>query len=282
MRTVKQVSVLTGVSVRTLQFYDEIGLLKPAQITGAGYRLYDDKALERLQQILFLKELDFTLKEIRGMLDHPQFDRAAALKKQRELIALKRDRLDRLLELLDKLMKGEQCMDFKDFDLSEYFRALAAFKETHPEAIEKRMGTLERFDEMLLDLKSREDEIAALAVKEYGSIETFTEAMEKNLRRFLEDGPTIAPKEASGLIEKTELLTRRLTADLSRDASSPEVQEMVGELIAFVDECNRGIEMGENYWGILAGAYLENPSYIEVTNRKYGQGASRLIGLAIR
>ena len=62
MRTVKQVSAITGVSVRTLQFYDEIGLFKPTRITDAGYRLYDDNALEILQQILFFKELDFTLK----------------------------------------------------------------------------------------------------------------------------------------------------------------------------------------------------------------------------
>ena len=63
MMTVKQVSVLTGVSVRTLQFYDEIGLLKPTQMTESGYRLYDESALEVLQQILFFKELDFTLRK---------------------------------------------------------------------------------------------------------------------------------------------------------------------------------------------------------------------------
>ena len=93
MMTVKQVSVLTGVSVRTLQFYDEIGLLKPTQMTESGYRLYDESALEVLQQILFFKELDFTLKEIKVIMENPQFDKKAAFEKQKELIRLKRDRL---------------------------------------------------------------------------------------------------------------------------------------------------------------------------------------------
>lgn len=86
MMTVKQVSVLTGVSVRTLQFYDEIGLLKPTQMTESGYRLYDESALEVLQQILFFKELDFTLKEIKVIMENPQFDKKAAFEKQKELI----------------------------------------------------------------------------------------------------------------------------------------------------------------------------------------------------
>ena len=71
MKRISQVAKLTGVSVRTLQYYDEIGLLKPTELTPSGYRLYDDDALQTLQQILFLKELDFPLKEIREILENP-------------------------------------------------------------------------------------------------------------------------------------------------------------------------------------------------------------------
>lgn len=71
MRTVKEVSNLTGISVRTLHYYDEIGLLKPSVLTEAGYRLYDDKALETLQQILFFRELDLPLKQIKLILENP-------------------------------------------------------------------------------------------------------------------------------------------------------------------------------------------------------------------
>ena len=74
MKTVKQVSQVSGVSVRTLHHYDAIGLLKPTAVTEAGYRLYDDAALARLQNILLYRELEFPLKEIKAILDHPEFD----------------------------------------------------------------------------------------------------------------------------------------------------------------------------------------------------------------
>lgn len=143
MRTVKQVSVLTGVSVRTLQFYDEIGLFKPTQVTDTGYRLYDDASLEILQQILFFKELDFTLKEIKIIMDNPQFDKVEAFKKQKALIQMKRDRLNGLLSLLEELEKGEKIMSFTEFDMSNYFQALDEFKKTHIDEIVKRFGGID-------------------------------------------------------------------------------------------------------------------------------------------
>ena len=112
MKSISQVAKLTGVSIRTLQYYDEIGLLKPSELTVAGYRMYDDNALQTLQQILFFKELGFPLKEIKEILEKPDFDRIAAFKKQKELFLLKRDRIDRLIQLLERLEKGEQCMSF--------------------------------------------------------------------------------------------------------------------------------------------------------------------------
>lgn len=114
MRSVSQVTQLTGVSARTLQYYDKIGLLKPSNHTTAGYRLYDDEALQKLQQILFFKELGFKLTEINHFISHPDFDKKAAFKKQKELLLLKRNRTDRLIQLLHRLEKGEHCMSFKE------------------------------------------------------------------------------------------------------------------------------------------------------------------------
>ena len=282
MMTVKQVSVLTGVSVRTLQFYDEIGLFQPTEMTEAGYRLYDEHALEVLQQILFFKELDFTLREIKVIMENPQFDKKAAFEKQKELIRLKRDRLNGLLELLDKLIHGEACMDFKEFDMSEYFQSLGEFKATHTEEIIRRLGSMEQFDKLFGDLQSQEVEIAEAAVRQYGSIENFTKAMKENFQNYLSEGPVISETEVDGIMEKTELLTKRLTADLTRDPSSAEVQAAVSELIAFCEESNRGIDMGENYWLLTAEAYQSNPMYLEVNDRKYGEGASKFIGSAIK
>lgn len=282
MMTVKQVSSLTGVSVRTLQFYDEIGLFKPTSVTQAGYRLYEESALEELQQILFFKELDFTLKEIKAIMGNPQFDQAAAFQKQRALIQMKRDRLSALLELLDKLIKGEKCMDFKGFDMSAYFTALSEFKRTHSDGILRQLGSVERFDEMIADLKAHEDEIAEMAVRQYGSLDAYTKAMQKSFESFLTQGPPIAESEVSGMIQKTEEITKRLTADLTRDAASEEVQQIVREWILFTESCNKGTDMGKNYWACTAEAYDTKPEWIEINDRKYGEGASRFIASAIR
>ena len=215
MRTVKQVSSLTGVSVRTLQFYDEIGLFKPTEVTDAGYRLYDDASLEILQQVLFFKELDFTLKEIKEIMDNPKFDKGEAFKKQKAFIEIKRDRLNGLLILLEKLEKGERVMNFTQFDMTDYFRALDDFKKTYTNEIEKKFGDTDKFDEMVNELKLNESQLAELAVKQYGSLEKFTEVSKKNLEKFLQINSEAVDVEE--MIKKTDYLTRKLTEDLSKD-----------------------------------------------------------------
>ena len=97
MMTVNEVSKLAGVSIRTLQYYDSIGLLKPAEYTESGYRLYDDTAMERLQQILLFRELEFPLKEIKEIVTRPDFDKEKALDQQIELLALKKEHLEKLI-----------------------------------------------------------------------------------------------------------------------------------------------------------------------------------------
>lgn len=117
MRTVKEVSSLTGVSIRTLHYYDSIGLLKPTQTTESGYRLYDDTALERLQTILLFRELQFPLKEIRRILDSPAFDRNRALEQQIELLRLRKEHIENLITLARGIqMIGVKTLDFSAFD----------------------------------------------------------------------------------------------------------------------------------------------------------------------
>lgn len=279
MRTVKQVSSLTGVSVRTLQYYDEIGLFKPTQVTEAGYRLYDDASLGILQQILFFRELDFSLKEIKAIMEHPQFDRVKAFKRQRELIQMKRDRLNRLLNLLERLEKGEKIMSFKEFDLQDYFQAMESFKKTHTDEIIQRFGNLEEFDEMVEMLRGKESEIAQMAVKQYGSIDSFVRASEKNLKSFLEEGERVDWETST---EKTEKLMGRLTADLTKEVSSDEIQEILRELIKHCNQSNEGVDVGEHYWEMMADQYLTNPLFISATDKKYGEGAANYIGRAIK
>lgn len=117
MMTVNEVSKRTGVSVRTLHYYDEIGLLHPKEVTESNYRLYDDTELERLQQILLFRELQFPLKEIKQIIDSPNFDRQEALKQQITLLQMKREHLDNLINLaLEIKTLGVRKMDFTAFD----------------------------------------------------------------------------------------------------------------------------------------------------------------------
>ena len=117
MKTVKEVAQLSGVSVRTLHHYDEIGLLHPTRVTDAGYRLYDDGALQKLQTILMLRQLQFPLKQIRQILDAPDFDPIAALEDQIGLLQLQRQHLDDLIQHARQIQKtGVIPMDFKAFD----------------------------------------------------------------------------------------------------------------------------------------------------------------------
>lgn len=99
MMTVNEVSKIAGVSIRALHYYDQIGLLHPTETTESGYRLYDDTALERLQQILLFRELEFPLKEIAGIVNDRCFDRDKALRQQIELLTLKKERLEKLIDL---------------------------------------------------------------------------------------------------------------------------------------------------------------------------------------
>ena len=106
MRTVHEVSEIVGISVRTLHHYDKVGLLEPSGRSAAGYRLYDDADLERLQQILLFRELEFPLAEIRDILASPQFDRNRALGQQIDLLKLRRERIDNLIELATSMKEG--------------------------------------------------------------------------------------------------------------------------------------------------------------------------------
>ena len=126
MMTVNEVSKLAGVSIRTLQYYDSIGLLKPAEYTESGYRLYDDAAMERLQQILLFRELEFPLKEIKEIVTRPDFDKQKALEQQIELLTMKKEHLENLIQFARGIQNGgNNIMDFTAFDtskLEEYTR----------------------------------------------------------------------------------------------------------------------------------------------------------------
>ena len=116
---IKEFAEYTGVSVRTLHYYDEIGLLKPARTdTQTGYRYYDEESVLRMQEILFYRELDFPLKTIKRILSSPHYDKERVLRQQKELLILKKERLERLISAIDSAVKGVDVM--KAFDNSKF------------------------------------------------------------------------------------------------------------------------------------------------------------------
>ena len=125
---IKEFAQFTGVSVRTLHYYDEIGLLKPSHVDkSTGYRYYDEQSLLRMQEILFYRELDFPLKSIEEILSSPNYDKTQALKDQKKLLILKKERLDNLISAIDGAMKGENVM--KAFDNTEFEKYKAEARE---------------------------------------------------------------------------------------------------------------------------------------------------------
>ena len=183
MKTVQEVSKLAGISIRTLHHYDAIGLLSPTSTTEAGYRLYDNNALERLQCILFFKELEFPLKDIKEILDSPNFERNKALEQQIELLTMKKEHLENLINLAKGIQTTgvNKIMDFKAFDnkkMDEYakqakesYGSTSAYKEfeekskgrTKEQEKNLGIGMMNIFAEMgkLISLEPSDDAVQA-------------------------------------------------------------------------------------------------------------------------
>ena len=249
MKTISQVAKLTGVSIRTLQYYDEIGLLKPSELSPAGYRLYDEDALQNLQQILFFRELD--------------------------------NRTDRLIQLLERLEKGEECMSFKEFDLSEYIHALEDFKVNQTDTIIKYWGSIDNFDLFIQKIKDDEENVAKLAIQHVGSIEKYTEEMKYNLEHFSEIMDKEWNEETEKIAAQSDLLYGKLTANLTCDVSSPKIQEIVYEILEFIKKQSSSVTLDKPLINILIDSY-SNDYVKNITDKKYGNGASNYIVKAFR
>jgi DNA-binding transcriptional MerR regulator len=147
--TVRQLARMAGVTPRTLHHYDHIGLLKPTARTPAGYRLYGEADLLRLQHILFFRELEFPLSQIQGILDQPGFDQIEALKEHRRMLEGRAERLRRLVQTIDKTLRKltEDTMEITDAELYEGF--------TQEQIDRYRREAREMYDPALVDETER-------------------------------------------------------------------------------------------------------------------------------
>ena len=246
MRTVKEISDLTGISVRTLHYYDEIGLLKPTDKSEAGYRLYDDKALETLQQILFFREFDIPLKEIKAVMENPALEKHQILKMQREMLMAKKERLESLIASIDRILKGENRMDFEVFSKNEL--------EDMYNAMEANMSEVQK----------------NIFIKHYGSKEKALEASKNPAN------PEIFPayqKRLGTIIKKL--------ADLKgKDVNSFEVRELVGEYDFVTKQMFQLPDVTDMVLEI-ADAYRTNPEIQAAQDSVYGEGTTEFIGQAM-
>lgn len=193
MRTVHEVSKSAGVSVRTLHHYDAIGLLKPTAVTDAGYRLYDDAALARLQTILLFRELQFPLKEIKAILEHPDFDRKQALTQQIKLLELQRKRLDELISFARTILtKGVNTMDFSAFDKAELEQYAAEVRANWSGTAAYKEYSQKTAEQTAEERKAAADGLMALfaelgKVKQRSPASPEARALVEQLRQFITD-----------------------------------------------------------------------------------------------
>lgn len=275
MRTVKEISDLTGISVRTLHYYDEIGLLKPTEKSDAGYRLYDDKALETLQQVLFFREFDISLKEIKAVLDNPALERNQILQVQRKMLVTKKERMERLIASIDDILKGENKMDFTIFTKTEVEEMFQTMLEHMPENMRniaiKEFGSIEQWKKHYMEVVSSEE-----MQKGYAKVVEWYGGKDK----FLSVARTPVSKEvAESYNKRIEAILQKLIAKQNCDIDSFEVKELVGEY-GFVMKQLAQIKEEKGFM-MAQAQYYRNEQIKPMIDEKYGEGASDFFAQAI-
>ena len=275
MRTVKEISDLTGISVRTLHYYDEIGLLKPTEKSDAGYRLYDDKALETLQQILFFREFDISLKEIKAVLDNPALERNQILQVQRKMLVTKKERMERLIASIDDILKGENKMDFTIFTKTEVEEMFQTMLEHMPENMRniaiKEFGSIEQWKKHYMEVVSSEEMQKGYAkvVEWYGGKDMFLSVAR----------PPVSKEVAESYNKRIEAILQKLIAKQNCDIDSFEVKELVGEY-GFVMKQLAQIKEEKGFM-MAQAQYYRNEQIKPMIDEKYGEGASDFFAQAI-
>lgn len=276
MMTVKEISKITGISARTIHYYDEIGLFTPTGKTEAGYRLYDDKALENLQQILFFREFDISLKEIRAIMENPNLDRKQILQIQKEMLLAKKERIEKLVASIDDILKGDNKMDFEVFNKKEIEDMYNAMEKNMTEEQKKlfidRYGSIEAWKEEFLEKASTEEaqQNFARVVEWYGSKE---KALEASMN------PQNADLQVDYQNRVTEII-QDLATNMDKDIHDTSVQKLIGEYDALTREMFQLPEASTMVLE-LAKAYQENKELQNAYDSIYGAGATEYIGRAM-
>lgn len=275
MRTVKEISELTGISARTLHYYDEIGLFKPTDKNEAGYRLYDDKALETLQEILFFREFDIPLKEIKSVMENPALDRNQILRMQRKMLVAKKERLERLIASMDDILKGDNKMDFAVFNKEEIEEMFQAMTEHMPAELRKtaveEFGGVNEWKEHYIQTVSSEEmqRNYAKVVEWYGGKEAYLSAV-KN---------PVSKEVVESYNRRVDAVLRKLMDKKGYAPDSFEVKEAVAEYGFVMKQFTQIKE--EKEMMLAQAAFYRNEKARVITDEKYGEGAAEFFAQAL-
>lgn len=276
MRTVKEVSELTGISVRTLHYYDEIGLFEPTIVSEAGYRLYDDKALERLQQILFFREFDMPLREIKSIMENPNLDKNQLLCSQKQVLILKKERLERLIASIDDILKGENRMDFEIFSKTDVEQLYEAFvdhmSEENKAVFIEKYGSMERYKKHFMESASGEkaQKNYAKLVEWYGDKDSVLAAGTNHANSQIMDAWS----------KRSDAAFRKLAAVRGADVQSFEVKEIVGELDFVFKQLYQMKDVSKMMLE-MAGLYKNDVDFQKKNDVIYGEGSTKFMGEAL-
>ena len=274
MKTVKDVSEITGVSIRTLRYYDEIGLLNPTELTKAGYRLYDNKALEKLQEIMFFRELEIPLMDIKKIMDNPNYDKEQALLAQKSLLEQKRNRLNGIIELITDVVKGVNTMSFGAFNNEEIQKMVnhtleCMSKKSLDEQVQK-YGSMEKYKEHLVSGFANEQATADL-LKWYGSKEKAIDAVMQAT------GNTEELKQEQE--ENAKIYKQFMTA---KETDDMDMAHSAVELLAENYKTMFALDNARNILLDLAKEYLLSQKLAEATDSQFGKGCSEYVAHAIQ
>lgn len=273
MKTVKEVSELTGISIRTLRYYDEIDLLKPAKVTEAGYRLYDESSLKKLRQIMFFRELEVPLSEIKAIMKDSESDNRKILETQKMMLEMKRNRLNGIIELISDVLKGEDKMSFETFnedDIQKIIQhSLKIMSKEDKKIIIEHYGDIEKFKESVVE-GFKDEKACEHLIKIYGSKEKAVEASLKS---------TGTREEVSEQKNEMDLIYKQFACAMEssdEDMSMKAVKRLGKSCKNLFKMDNARVLLLE-----MAKDYLNHSQLEEATDKQYGKGVTKYIGSAI-
>lgn len=242
--TVNDAAKLTGTTIRTLHYYDQIGLLHPSRITKSRYRIYDENDMTKFQNIQFLKEIGFSLKEIVGIISDPNYDQRKALYKHRKILLAKRERIDELIELIDKTITGKSNLDFSVLNGN----SVLVLQQQYYQEVKGNWQKYKEFKEF---------------ESTYNSLDSKGKAVKWN-----------------ELLQKASYIFESISTYMNREPSDQDVQKLIGRWRDFIS--NNYYKCSNDMLLNLGNMYITDKRFSKSIDSYGKQGLSEFVNEAIK